>query len=92
MQRAITIADIRKWHEDGERLEQELNDYDWEYRKKICSKCTIEEQEKLHCLRVNNYKDGIQETHCDKLVHARTQKNKKKIEGYIESHPLRQGT
>ncbi|QLH03640.1 hypothetical protein C5F47_08865 [Nitrosopumilus cobalaminigenes] len=92
MQRVISFEDIKKWHYEGQQLELELNENDWEYRKKICTKCTIEEQKKLHCLKVNNFKDGIQETHCDKLIHARTQKNKKKIEGYIESHPLRQGT
>lgn len=89
-----TILDIKikKWHDEGEILEQELINNDWEYRKKNCSKCSKEEQKKLHCLKVNNFKEGIQETHCKKLVHARTQKNKKKIEGFIESHPLRQGT
>jgi len=45
MQGTISFVDIKKWHDEGEKLEQELINYDWEYRKKICSKCSIEEQQ-----------------------------------------------
>lgn len=91
MSKWFSVTEIKEWHNDGIRLKEELIKYNWEYRKKICSKCTLEQQAKLHCLKVNHFVDGIQETHCKKLVNARTKKNKKRIEGFIESHPLRNG-
>jgi hypothetical protein len=55
-------------------LKEELLDYDWKYRLKICTKCPLETQERLRCFRVNNYKNNIQETHCSKMDKARVQK------------------
>lgn len=49
---------------------QEIIDYNWEYRRKICTRCT--RQEELSCFKVNNFIGGIQETHCIKLIKART--------------------
>lgn len=87
----ISISEVEDWHIDGIKLKKELIEYNWEYRRKICTKCTPQDQDRLHCLKVNRFVDGIQETHCKKLVNARTKKNKKRIEGFIESHPLRNG-
>ncbi len=82
-------SDIQSWHKQGISLKEEMIDFNWEYRNKICSKCPIEMQQKLQCMKFPNFKDGIQETHCKKLIQARTRKFKKNIEGFLESHPLR---
>ena len=83
--------DIQAWHTQGTSLKEAMIDFNWEYRQKVCSKCPLEMQQKLHCMKFPNYKDGIQETHCKKLIQARTRKFKKNIEGFLESHPLRDG-
>jgi len=80
---------ITDWHEEGEHIKKLLLDYDWEYRKKICTKCPIEIQQKLKCFRVNNFESGIQETHCKKMDRARTQKYRKTMMNFINFHPLR---
>ena len=82
-------ARIIDWHEEGEHIKKLLLDYDWKYRKKICTKCPIGAKQKLRCFRVNNFKDGIQETHCKKMDRARTQKYRKTIMNFINFHPLR---
>ena len=79
---------IEVWQDKAFRLKSDLIAYNWEYRKKICSKCTPEQQEKYRCHKVNRFKNGIQETHCRKLIQARTKKYKKRIEGFLNSHPL----
>ena len=65
-------------------LKDELLDYDWKYRKKICVKCPLETQKKLQCFRVNNFKDGIQETHCSKMDKARVQKFRGRINNLLD--------
>lgn len=86
----ITLGErIIDWHEEGEHVKKLLLDYDWKYRKKICTKCPLETQQKLKCFRVNNFKDGIQETHCKKMDRARTQKYRKIMMKFIDWHPLR---
>lgn len=82
-------ARIIDWHEEGEHIKKLLLDYDWSYRKKICTKCPIETRQKLRCFRVDNFKDEIQETHCKKMDRARTQKYRKTIMNFINFHPLR---
>lgn len=79
---------ITDWHEEGEHVKKLLLDYDWKYRKKICSKCSAETRKKLRCFKVDNFKDGVQETHCKKMEKARTQKHRKTILNFINFHPL----
>ena len=31
-------------------------EYNWKYRKKICSKCPLETQKRLNCYRVDNFR------------------------------------
>lgn len=62
-------------------LKRELQDYNWEYRRKICVKCTAAEKIKFDCFKVNNFVGGIQETHCSKLENARRKKFQKKMGG-----------
>lgn len=78
---------IGGWINRGQDLTQKLIAYDWEYRKKICAKCSEEKKKRLKCMAFDSFKDGIQETHCENLVHARTKKFREEIEGAINSHP-----
>lgn len=64
-----------------------MRKYNWEYRKKICNKCSVETQKKLNCRKVNNFKNGVQETWCEKLLNARTQKFRKEIKSFWEKYP-----
>jgi hypothetical protein len=82
-------ARVTDWHEEGNHIKKLLLDYDWEYRKKICAKCSLETKQELRCFSVNNFKDGIQETHCRKMDNARTQKYRKTMMNFINFHPLR---
>jgi len=82
------VDEIREWHERGLSLKEEILDYNWGYRKKICSKCSLEQQEFRGCFKVNNSKNRIQETHCESMVRAGTQKFRKKIKAFLYSHPL----
>jgi hypothetical protein len=70
--------------EKGKDLSQRILDYNWEYRKKICSKCSSIEQQRRKCFRVNNFKDGIQETHCEWQTRAGTQKFRKEINEVLD--------
>ena len=86
----ITLRErIIDWHEEGEHIKKLLLDYDWDYRRKVCTKCPLTTQRKLKCFRVNNFKDEIQETHCKKMDKARTQKYRKTIMKFINFHPSR---
>ena len=68
-------------------IQKLLREYNWNYRKKICSKCTVDTQRKLKCIQVDNSRDGIQETYCKKMTKARSQKFRKTILNYMEFHP-----
>jgi len=80
---------IQDWCEESLHVKNVLTDYNWQYRKKICSKCSLEKQKKLDCQKVGNYKFGVQETYCKNLLNARAKKNKKLIKNFINFHPLR---
>ncbi len=77
-----SLARVTDFYNQAFLLKRELQDYNWEYRRKICVNCSAAEQIKLHCFKVDNFVGGIQETHCKKLVKARTKKFKKKMEGF----------
>ena len=69
---------IQDYDESWNWLGAKAIEYNWEYRRKICSKCPIEIQKKLDCHRVDNYRiiggTKVQETHCSKLEKARSNK------------------
>ena len=71
--------DQKQFIDRGQSLKDEMLEYNWKYRYKICTKCT--RQKELNCLKVDNYRmikgKEIQETHCRKLIQARTAKNPK---------------
>ena len=79
--------DIKQWHEEGTGLQDELRAYDWQYRRKICSKCSIEQQKKRNCFRPDSFKViqsvKIQETSCRWMDKARVRKYKSKINAFM---------
>ena len=79
---------IIDWQEEGAHIQKLLREYNWEYRKKICINCPIENQEKLNCHKEDNYKGGFQETYCSKMTKARSQKFRKTILKFMKFHPL----
>lgn len=89
MQNENLRARIIDWYEEGNHIKKLLLDYDWEYRKKVCTKCSLETRQELRCFRVDNFKDEIQETHCKKMDKARTQKYRKTMMNFIDFNPLR---
>ena len=78
---------IEQWHHEGSGLQEELRAYDWQYRKKICVKCPLEQQKKRKCFRPDSFKviQGvkIQETHCAWIDKARVRKYKSKINAFM---------
>ena len=79
------ITNIDNWNDAGLSIKDEMIQYNWDYRKKICVKCT--DQKRLDCRKYNNFRDGIPETHCRNLINARTKKFNDKIEGFLQMHP-----
>ncbi len=83
---------IQDYDEAWDWLGRIAIEYNWQYRKKICSKCTLETQEKLDCYRVNNYRiiDSIkiQETHCSKLERARANKLRNHVKHVFALDPF----
>ena len=73
-------------------LHEKIINYNWEYRKKICSKCPLDTQHKLKCQKINNFRiidnKKIQETHCSKLMKAREQKFKNHMKMVFALNPL----
>ena len=75
------------WQEEGTHIQQLLREYNWNYRKKICAKCPLTKQKELQCNRLDNFRNGIQETYCKKMTKARSQKFRKVILRFIQFHP-----
>lgn len=72
---------------EGQKIQSALREYNWKYRKKICTKCPVEKQKKLKCIKVNNFRDSIQETYCKKMTKARSQKFRKMIISFVKPKP-----
>ena len=79
--------DKQQWNEKGQDLKEILLDYNWQYRKKICTKCPLSEQKRRQCFRVDNYRiiqgEKIQETHCKWMNKARVAKFGDMISSFI---------
>jgi len=84
------ILQVDEWRKQGWSIVDNMEIYEWNYRKKICSKCPKKKQRELNCFKVENFVDDIQETYCDKLENARTQKFSKAIDEFFFGYPLRQ--
>lgn len=82
-----------QWINIGQILKEEMLAYNWKYRAKICLQCPLETQKRLDCKRFNNYRmikgQRIQETHCKKLIKARTAKFKNRIYALERVSPLK---
>ena len=77
------------WFESGTHIQQLLRAYNKQYRKKICSKCPLEQQKKRYCLKLDMYStEGIQLKHCSHMDKARSKKYKKKIMQHMGFHPM----
>lgn len=67
-------------------------EYNWKYRKKICSVCPLETRQKLHCQKIENYRivDSvkIQETHCSKLEKSRANKLRNHVRHVLALDPF----
>jgi len=83
---------MQDYDEAWQWLTSHVIQYDWNYRKKICTKCPLETQEKLKCFKVNNFKiiDGvkIQKTYCSKLKKARAKKFRNHIKHVFAMSPF----
>ena len=83
---------FQDYDEAWEWLAYHVIQYDWEYRKKICTKCNLKTQEKLKCQKINDFKimDGIkiQKTYCSKLKKARSNKFRNHINHVFDMNPL----
>ncbi len=83
---------MQDYDEAWQWLTYHVIQYDWNYRKKICTKCPLETQEKLNCFKVDNFKiiDGvkIQKTYCSKLKKARAKKFRTHIKHIFAMSPL----
>jgi len=86
---------IQDYDEVWNWLGRHAIEYNWQYRKKICTKCPLKTQKKLNCLRVDNYRiiDGIeiQETHCSKLEKARANKLRNHVKHVLAINPFVNG-
>lgn len=79
------------WHEEGNHVIQILTSYDQDYRKKICSTCTKEQQQKRNCLELDMFTaEGIQLKHCNHMNKARVRKHKSLIRNHMQLHPALQ--
>lgn len=81
------VDEIRDWRKDGLSLKEEIYDYEIEYMKKHCHKCSDKVKGKNHCFEVNRWIDGVQERHCNKMEKAGTRKFRGKIKRFLGEHP-----
>ena len=79
----LTGENITKVKESGKSIKDAMLEWNWEYRKTVCQKCT--DQVKLKCRKYDNFKDGIQETHCDQMTKARIKKFDKHVNLWLKS-------
>lgn len=76
---------ITDWREEGRHLLHLYEEYEDQYRKKICSKCNVEQQVKRGCIKM--YDEGKLYTYCDHMERAKYSKYRYKINQHIDSHP-----
>jgi len=69
-----------------EQLTFDVINYDWKYRRKICTKCPLEYQ-KEHCFKSSEFRyiDGmlVQKTYCKKQKLARANKFRSSIKSIM---------
>lgn len=76
-----------QWHQIGSSLQDELREYDRNYRLKICSKCSLEQQKQRNCFRTDDFEiihgKKIQFTHCKWMDKARVRKFRNQIHAFM---------
>ena len=83
------IERVIDWQEEGNHVQYLLHEYDDNYRKKICSNCSLEQQQKRNCIKIDMYtSDGIQITSCGHMDKARNRKHSKLIRRFVCSNPV----
>lgn len=76
------------WQEEGQHVKEILLKYDQAYREKICSTCSVEQQQKRSCLKLDMYtSNGVQLKHCSHMDRARVRRHKQTIRKHIQLHP-----
>lgn len=60
-----------QWAIKSNELMEKLKKYDEEYKKKICSSCSLEEKRRYDC---QNYFNPKKESYCTKMVYSRNKK------------------
>lgn len=73
------------WVENGSSLLLQMKQYKEEYRMKICSSCSVEQQQKRNCHRY--VIDGREITSCNHMDIACGRKFKKKLDSHWDFHP-----
>lgn len=82
------LARVEDWKEEGLHMKKLLLDYDKQYRSKICTTCSLEQQVKRRCQALDMYNsEGVQLKHCNHMNKARVRKYKKRIRKHIQLHP-----
>ena len=76
---------VTDWREEGKHLLELFDKHEEEYRKNICSTCSVEQQTKRKCLKIRIDDEIL--TYCDHMNRARCAKFKKEIQHHIYSHP-----
>ena len=84
---------MQDWDESWQWIGRHMIKYDWNYRKKICTKCPLETKKKWKCYTSPNSSkiiDGvkIQKTYCKKLKNARANKFRNHIKHALALNPF----
>jgi len=83
---------MKDYDEAWQWITHHVIQYDWNYRKNICTKCPLETQKKLKCFKVNDFKIiddvKIQKTYCSKLKKARAKKFRNHIKHVFAMSPF----
>ena len=87
-----TVNDLKKqrledWRENGKHLKELFEQYDEEYRIKICSKCDDKQKKERKCYVFPAFdSNGNLKTRCNHMVKAQSNKFRKKIYSHIKLH------
>ena len=76
---------VLDWIESGDLLLKKARLHNQEYRKKICSSCSEEQQKKRKCIKYTI--DGKELQSCGHMDSACGQKFKKKFDQHMNFHP-----
>ena len=83
------VERLQDWQDEGKRLEQAIYEYEWKYRKRICSKCSETQKKQRGCVIsiTGEKKDGMDKTYCNWLHKAKSQNFRKETNNFLRFHP-----